>query len=93
MNAMGDERILALAIIARCAAYVRGFYSPPPERLERRTAWHTLQHVAAMMEGQADALIASTNVPDSSTEEIVTIDEDGKVSANGQNLGPIREGR
>lgn len=91
MNVMDDERTLAIAIITRCAAYVRGFYPAPPERLECQTSWHMLQYVAAMMEGQANALIASVRVPDSSAEEIITIDEDGTVSANGQNIGPIRE--
>lgn len=58
-----DERAFALAIIKRCAAYVRGFYPSPPAGFAD-PAWQTLQNIADMLEAQPNALISAVSWAD-----------------------------
>jgi hypothetical protein len=63
-----DNRDLALAIIKRCAAYVRGYMVPPPESSEygHKTEWLRFQDCARLLEAQPNAILATTDVQPSS---------------------------
>lgn len=63
-----DERTLALAIIKRCADYVRGYMVPPPESRamsqwpvdeRHRAEWFRFQECARLLEAQPNAIIAT----------------------------------
>lgn len=56
------ELTFSRALVRRVAAYVRGFYPPPPPQGEGFYPQEhaTLQHVADMIEAQEHALISST---------------------------------
>lgn len=56
-----DNRDLALAIIKRCAAYVRGYMVSPPESADwsQRAEWLRWQDCARMLEAQPNAIIAT----------------------------------
>lgn len=56
-----DNRDLALAIIKRCADYVRGYMVPPPESADwnQRAEWLRWQDCARMLKAQPNAIIAT----------------------------------
>lgn len=64
-----DNRDLALDIIKRCAAYVRGFAFNEPPIFPSTRRQTLLQHVADMMEAQPNAIIATAGLQPSASQE------------------------
>jgi hypothetical protein len=71
-NLPKDERALALAIIKRCADYVRGYMVPPPESaaLSHKNEWLRFQDCARLLEAQPNAIIATAQFPDEDAHDI-----------------------
>jgi hypothetical protein len=66
-----DNRDLALAIIKRCADYVRGYMVPPPAAAEYsdKVEWLRFQDCAHLLEAQPNAILATTDVQPSSPSQ------------------------